>query len=226
MKILEANWDLEDKEKKYAEITCKQLGYNLKEYLNTGYYGSAFKIEDKDGNVKILKITRDTQEADMANRLRKNPVTKHIINCYDVRRINNLDEIDQPYFSIIRDYITLLNYDERNLFDSFPVYTIVATEKNKNISIEDKNKLYKHIENGLDLKREDFWHMYRQIREMSKELKKYNIKGSDLRSENVGWDEDRNLVFFDIGIEDAKPGKRLKPIKTFEQFNKFHSQSL
>jgi len=201
-----------------AKKIAKQLGYNSVKYIGQGNFGLAYDV----GDGKILKITTDKSEAANANRLRKKPITKHIINYYDVRAINNPRNRD--YYSIVMDAVTPLNNQNYRLFYA----DIYRRFLDPNLS--DK-KVFDHVFEYLErYETEDYFdeclNFYKkklapQRQSILKEFKKYGIPTNDAHSSNVGFDDEGNFVYFDIGMDkmSREYGKSLKPITMKEGIN-------
>lgn len=213
-KLYEKYGNLDNIEKKFANLTCIQLGYQLGDCLGSGHFGSTFEIKDDDGNIKTLKITSDIGEAKMANKLRKKPYTQHIINYYDVRLIASEVSLGVPHYAIIMDKIKPLSTEESHMiekcFDNLPTW-ISSLIRRKN----DKERLKMMDEIDFPQENEKFYkNFFLQMIELSKEMKHYGIKGTDLHTGNLGWNGN-NLVFYDIGLEEVKQTKVLKPINAW-----------
>lgn len=191
---------------------AKQLGYGDAKYIGEGTFGMAYDV----GDDKILKITNDVSEAGNANKLRRKPITKHIINYYDVRVVRIGDE---KYYSIVMDKVQPITDRNNKLFYN----DIYSDYLNPTISDKDMLKFVLDYLEGYET--EDF-RFYReklepQRQSVLKEFKKYGIPTGEAHVGNVGFDDEGNFVYFDIGVKPmrGKIGKILKPMTMKEELN-------
>lgn len=190
------------------ETLADEMGYESKElkYLGGGVYGLAFEVV---GDNKVFKLTFDESEAYIANKIRKKN-TKNIINYYDVRHIKFNKEITIEYtkhhlddvFVLIMDKVKTFNEDDKNLFnnltyridfDSFDPKVIRRALEYRMESVRKKNKLGDDKEFNKDAKK-----MIDGIINSLNECKKLGIEVNDIHLNNVGWDNDGNLILFDL----------------------------
>lgn len=196
-----------------------ELGEEIEGYLGGQVYGYAFKT--KSG--KVLKITSDENEANIALKLSKNKRWfKYIVNFYNVGKVSIKtpskleDDIYEWY--ILMDYVEDLTKEEEDAINCY----MMPMQDNLDYYQEmmDKEEIMNHIEwmyspdDSFDWNRakkdnkdpekikqlaRDF---YPKVLNIAKELKRQGIKAADFHSGNVGWDKaHENLVFFDIGGE-------------------------
>lgn len=199
---------------------ANSLGYRLKEKIGEGCYGCAYKLSDD----KVLKLTFDYEEATNANYMRRKPITKHIVNYYDVRKINIPKFIlhDPNIYSIVMDYVNQPADEIKDVFSKMRVKFF-----NDDISNEDILKGWGIRK--LDWSRDEIpvvKYLLSQRDGVLKEMKKYKMSTIDLHKNNFGF-KHNNLVFFDIG-GDTKVysfGKKLKPI-VVENKNLFKPRNL
>ena len=219
------------KSESYAKKICDELGYVYIRKISSGAFGTTFKIKDKDDGVKCLKITSEKSEAMTADKLRKKPYTKHLINFYDVRYIKSFES-----YAIIEDYIRNLNdLSKENVLLYQVIKEIVESVKS---NFDDNTGLIKktdfliksivkyilRIENikKLNVGEEDVFELvvkyFNQVIDLQKEMKKYHLGKllfSDFQTGNVGLDEYDNLKFFDIMSESMygkSPNLKLKEL--------------
>lgn len=189
---------------KVANRTSKELGFNYLKFIGMGDYGMAY---DVNGN-KVLKITTDENEYKIANYLRgKN--TKYLIEIYDVRKISD-DKTNSALYSIVMDKVEKLNITEKEFITALNSYFFYESKLDiyqfMNLYDTDE-KLYKFMSDNWVFNRflTNFGGMINILHDIfhiKLEAKKYGIECRDLRSDNVGWKNDkmgRHLVFFDIG---------------------------
>jgi hypothetical protein len=153
--------------------------------MGKGDYGTAYSIGDED---KVLKITTSYSEFEIAKQL-INHTLPGFVQFYDAA------EIDGKYYIIgekvdTDSKIEDLFYELSNLLEeqNVPIQYIEYFDEE---GIEINDELRKFID---DIKTIN--HSYRMI----------GIEASDLRPENLGYDNNGNLKAFDI--EDRKANKR------------------
>lgn len=177
---------------------------NFKEkdpFLGAGGWGSAFEL--KGG--RVLKITEDVKEATVAWRLSKKPVTKYLVNYYDVREITlkNFYYPNHPrltVYAIILDKIKTLRGMERGIWASYEIFfqnqmTPQSYAEAITTSLDLKDVQFSVIELV-----EKYW---KNMVEMRKEIKKLRLDNLDFYGENFGKLEDGTIVHFDIRDYDA-----------------------
>jgi hypothetical protein len=208
-----------DFDKKDIDEISKQISFKMGEIIENligyGDYGYAYKLKSN----KVLKITSDKNEYEIANYL-KNKNTIYLINIYDVRDLKN------GLFSIIEDYAQPLNKIEESFLKHFLI-RIQWIERNIRIEnideikikeiITEWNKFTNQILNDNEIK-----NIINDLINIQKEAMKYNINCVDLKSNNIGWCTYRigkHLVFFDIGSggekKYKKTNRKLTPIQSF-----------
>jgi hypothetical protein len=195
--------------KKNIKNIANQLGYNSVRYVGQGNFGLAYDV----GDGKLLKITTDRSEAINANKLRQKPMTKHIINYYDVRRIKTPK--DKKYYSIVMDKVSPLNSDYSFYSGIYKIFLNPdISDKDTFDYVFDYLERYKSEEEFDELLSFYKTKLQSQRQSILKEFKKYGVPVLDAHSNNVGFDIDGNFVFFDIGLQSMRGsmGKILKPI--------------
>jgi len=198
----------------FAEKICKEFGYSIILKIGSGDFGYAYKIKDKESKFKVLKITTDRYESRVAEKLRRRPLSKHLINYYDVRILGN------GYFSLIMDLVKPLPITDRCIIDEITnkiKYEWVGSVPEFNSDfvrkkLKDEN-FKKSIEQIMinwffeikiygEMIKIDFY--LNQMYELSLELKKNGLKGIDVYSRNMGLNDEGELVHFDISVEPIK----------------------
>jgi hypothetical protein len=189
--------------KKIAE----KLGYKSTRFIGSGLKGVAYEVEGD----KVLKITTDYNEAYNANILRTKPVTKHIINYYDVRFLKGFG-----YYSIVMDKVNPIDkkYSE--------TYTCTyRTFLNKGLTnSEALMDISNYLDNYVYENDDEFLKFYVEVLQpqrlsILKEFSKYQIPSIEAHEGNVGFDDNNNFMFFDIGVGRIKGGVG-KELKSFE----------
>jgi len=201
-----------------AKKIAKQLGYNSVKYIGQGLFGLTYDV----GDDKILKITTDKYEAANANKLRHKPITKHIINYYDVRAINNPRNRD--YYSIVMDKVKpLTNENYKLLYGSIYTRFLDPTLSDEYLYdyVYDYLEEYETEESFDDTLMFYIDKLEPQRQSILKEFKKYGIPIKEAHNGNVGFDNEGNFVYFDIGLRKMRgsQGKSLKSITMKEGLN-------
>lgn len=201
-----------------AKRIAEDYGFDPEElvYLGSGSYGDAFKIGDK-----VLKITSDREEYMNANKLRRKPVTKYLVNYYDARQIDD----EGWYYALLMDYVEPIKPDKIGIIRS----AIVTFEYNFDKDYKSREDAKKHIEKNVNIpedfknKREEYIDIILQIYDIHKEGNKNNISVVDLHPGNIGV-KDNHYVYYDIGIDyiGSNKLKRLKPF-AYQGVDKYYT---
>jgi hypothetical protein len=185
-----------EKFKLFAKKVSEKLNLPEPKYLAEGFFGLAFIIDNK----RILKITTDQSEALNAKKI-IGKSNNFITNIFDVRGFTFNNE---NYYVIILekvktdfDYINgvienLINWFSENYEKDFVSWLTEGEfpdlEKLEIELYNDNKKLYKFFVNFVELK---------------KELLLNNIKSSDfMNATNLGF-RGKDIVAFDLGIDDV-----------------------
>ena len=212
---------------------AEELGEEIEGYLGGEIYGYAFKT--KSG--KVLKITSDPNEANLALKLSKNKRWfRYLVNFYNVGKINPIKkvkylDVNMYEWFILMDYVYDLTKEEKDAVDCYMMP--IHFELNYYKDMLDKEEIMKHIDwmyrdDSVDWNRAkkdnrdpekikqlaiDF---YPKILNIVKELNRQGIIAPDFHSGNVGWDKSHeNLVFFDIGGDKMNYVSKYKFKETF-----------
>jgi len=206
----ESSESREEQFKIFAKKVAKKMGIPEPQYLDSGFFGSAFIID----NDRILKITTDKSEALNANKI-KNKTTHFIAKVFDVRgfKFN-----DKEYFFIILEKVktdfeflygiieNLISWFDENYDEDFVTY----------IS-EGEFKDLKQLENKLYNDNKQLYNFFTNFVELKKELMKYNITSADfINASNLGF-RGKRVVAFDLGISDDNGD--IENVDLFENLN-------
>lgn len=185
-----------------AQKIAEKRGYNQINYIGSGMFGSAYDIGDN----KILKITSDHTEANENIKLRGKPL-KYIAKPYEVSKIK-LKNKDDMFFIVLEKLTTKPDIFKKhvNKLDDFFVnefgddfYDIIV-----DYVYYGWNKKYNTIEfrKFMENNPETSKYFYDLIN-IADELKKYGIRSLDFLSpNNLGYKNNGNLAFFDVGFGD------------------------
>lgn len=191
---------------KIAHKISEKLGEKIIKFLGFGDFGEVFLLESG----KVLKITKDKNEIIIAKKLTKNKnLFKYILNYYNVGEIK-----DNIYF-ILMDYVETLsklekaaiNYVYKPLLQfskSFyksvyhPEFIDYVLDQFSIVKLKNKymTKIYTNLE--ITQMKEFAIQIIPDIKKIAKELKLHRIEQCDFHGGNLGWDENHNLVIFDI----------------------------
>jgi len=181
---------------KYINYINNKINVNInkRDYIGSGSHGVVFKLDDN----KILKISNDIYEAKMSQYL-KNMSTEYLINCdyiYDVSIGNNIFVLIMDKLNIHEDNI---NY--RIIWDWILYYI------NNDISVI-LNKDIKFIINEISMD-DDIIMTYDEVEKyiyinwdsiygITNEIYFLDIKQPDLHVGNIGYNDDSELIYFDV----------------------------
>jgi len=192
-----------------AKKISNHLGYEFKGYIGSGMYGDAYKISS-EGRLYVLKLTKDRDEAKLAEKLRhKN--TKHLINYFDVRLLKTELIKDFEVYSIIMEYVEPImgNLPDTNIE---VIDDICDWMTENDLNLDSYSEVKEHLkEKGYSIDSTVYEYIV-QLDELSKEIKKFHLNTNvDLHSGNLGI-RDKDLVFYDISTFDYS-WLQLKPLK-------------
>ncbi len=190
----------------------KKLGFTIVKSLKGGSYGYAFIISD--GNV--FKLTTDVGEADGASILRRNN-PKNIVWVYNVYKIVDTEN-NMSFYGIIEENIENkpkeIFYSYYRAIDKIKPNNMSTADflikmKKRNFDYNDMNEI-KNLLGGIlnqnkeaDIPietRKAAYNYMMGILLIKKELMDLGIKSNDYGNpENIGYDENGVLKFFDFG---------------------------
>lgn len=197
----------------YVNYIANEMNEELDDIIATGIAGgTAFTL--KSG--KVLKLTEDSYEAQIAEYLRKKDF-RYVISYYDVRKIiGHPNQRDNNIYAIVMDKITPLtkileqemDFDLRLEIDL--AWSHLQIEDYKTISIDFNKFPFRWIKSPVAKKFfQENWH---RIRLILKDCHKMGFKSDpDFHIKNVGVTDDGRWVFFDLSRNTYKT-KFDKPI--------------
>lgn len=228
--ISETELDESKKGKKIAnkdsEYILMKLGYPNVKYIGSGVNGDAYDIGDK-----VIKLTTDESEANLAHKFSgKN--FKHIANVYKVSRYQYTP--GSYIYIIILEKLRMFDEDENKLFQVYDMalseYELFIGETGDDISFKDvigniaapylKHYFHK-IRIYINSHKQEIINVYNQVKFAQKEIKAIMPKGSmdnlnDMHSGNVGMKPNGNIAFYDLRWWDFV-GKKVTGIKTIKE---------
>lgn len=176
----------------FARKIADKLGYEVISYLDSGSYGSAFKIT----KLKVLKLTTDTREVYTAKML-MNKNTEQIVKYYEVKKIESIF-LKSDLYALVMNYVFPLGEVNKIFFNFFGK----IFEKNifNQKMIDDFIEQYKK-ENVITLSDEEIEKNLKELKLLIIEAKKLGIYPLDIHSGNLGYKfVDSKLLYFDVGI--------------------------
>jgi hypothetical protein len=191
-----------------AHKVAEELGEKIVKELGSGDFGTAFLLESG----KVLKLTFDTNEVNVAKKLTRNKnLFNNIMNYYNVGELET--DSDYKYF-ILMDYVEPLNELEKVAINVFKELLQFSHSFYKSVFSE---QLIDYVNNQFTPKRINqtglFWKYYDEIpkikqiainfipkiQAIAKDLKLHHIEQCDFHGNNLGWNKDHTkLIIFDI----------------------------
>jgi hypothetical protein len=191
---------------KTAKIVANKLGYKLLRYIGKGDFGYIFLLNSD----KVLKITSDKREV---NYVKKNlNVEKDgIITYRNIIKIpNNL--IKSNSYGIILDHVDVFDNIEKNIYMEFFLhfeYFLEMIEGSVNNNMEEYinkfidnwelkylNDFNKNNNPFNDKKRVKFF--AKKLIDFGHNLRKSDLDWGEAHADNLGWDKNKNIIFFDV----------------------------
>jgi hypothetical protein len=189
----------------------------LSEYPITIGERSSRSVRYKIGREKCVILTTEISEAESAHKLSKKPITKHILNTYNVQQLMNEfleKQKNKKLFYILTDYYQLPNAEDIKFID-----LIMSNSDTQTMDEEDSLDLFivDHVMDKYpDTELERIVYLYNQIVEIIKEAKKLKFSYLDIRSNKLGWSADSNLMLIDVGFQNFYNLGSTKPITIFK----------
>ena len=208
-----------------AEKVAEELGEKLIKEIGSGDFGWVFLLESG----KVLKLTSDTEEVIIANKLTRNKnLFQYILNYYNVGEIENIetnDGYDDYKYFILMDYIEPINDFEARVINlvykpllqySKSFYKSIFSNQIIDYVVDQFNKKNKRItsfavKSSIEEMKKFAIRLIPHIQNIAKDLKLHHIEQCDFHGGNLGWNEDHTkLVLFDITKASA-PYQRIDP---------------
>ena len=212
--VREAQEDLGPEGQSYVVQLYKMLlhkhGIRVQKWLGAGQYGDAFDI----GGGKVLKVTRDDNEAKASNYL-KGKSLKHVARIYDVFKFpDHPSLLGYDYYGIVLERLKPLtgSLEEAVSQALFNVQEAVGTDIWADRSIPSQ-RLFEYYVGLFTGKRKaeaqaDVGYLQKvQIGEMRDELMQQGVIFHDMHPGNLGQRPDGTWACFDLGSESVSPGQ-------------------
>jgi len=170
-----------------------EMGETITEFLGSGQNGKAYLTQSG----KVLKYTEDSAEVALATRLRTKRLYKHIINVYDVRPIENLNDA----------YLILMDKVSGTLDGHVNWATQWDYIRRRYFSKEDTDKQFLdwiNSTNGQWMKFDmEFINKILPHRVgIQRDFSELRIVWDEAHSGNMGWNKHGSLVHFDAWQEE------------------------
>ena len=187
-----------------AGLIAKDLGETIKEYIDGGKFGHAYKTESN----KVLKITADLAELELAHKLSKNRNwSTNIVNYYNIGYIKFTKEVSSYLgkfigYILMDEIINKISDKEKTIIDSIYQRYIRFTPRYSDFLelpvseiIDDNQEDIK----GKNINIQDIIELHPNIVELVKDAKTHKIKMLDFQASNLGWNSDHTkLIMFDL----------------------------
>lgn len=186
----------------FARKVANKLDYELINYIDSGSYGTAFKIS----KFRVLKLTTDISEVYTAKMLvGKKP--EYIVNYYDVKKLE-CTYLDTDLWALTMDFVfAIRDGDPKNksFFDFFSFNFGEKEDFSKNIFNEDYTQhfieKYKNHSKENSIPDSKINKNFQELKKLSIEAGELGIYPLDVHSGNLGYKfVDTNLVYFDVGV--------------------------
>jgi hypothetical protein len=169
-----------------------EMGETVTEAIGAGANGVAYATTSG----KILKLTTDTAEVALASRLRKKRLYKHIVNVYDVRPIENLNDA----YIILMDKVDTLNDSEEAQWNA--VRREYLDRKNSDKQFLDWVDYQPERTSSRTIDLEFIKRITQQRTGLLRDFSELRIMWDEAHGGNIGWNRHGNLVHFDAWQEE------------------------
>lgn len=167
-----------------------EMGETIKEFLGTGANGKAYETESG----KVLKYTEDPAEVALATRLRTKRLYKHIVNVYDVRPIENLNDA----YLILMDKVMPLTEREDHYWNTArkEFFNKLNSDKQFLDWVAHQSESYVRYSVSFIDK------IVQQRTGILRDFSELRIAYEEAHGGNMGWNKFGNLVHFDAWQEE------------------------
>ena len=165
-----------------------EMGESITEFLGSGQNGKAYATSSG----KVLKLTQDDAEVALASRLRTKRLYKHIVNVYDVRPIENLNNM----YIILMDKVTPLTDDEELQWNRIRKQYLDRKNSDKQFMdwLDHMPEMYSRGEFIAKI--------LPQRAILLRDFSELRIVWDEAHGGNMGWNKHGNLVHFDAWQEE------------------------
>lgn len=165
-----------------------EMGESITEFLGSGQNGKAYATSSG----KVLKLTQDDAEVALASRLRTKRLYKHIVNVYDVRPIENLNNM----YIILMDKVTPLTDNEELQWNRIRREYLDRKNSDKQFMdwLDHQPEMYS--------RGEFIPKILPQRAILLRDFSELRIVWDEAHGGNMGWNKHGNLVHFDAWQEE------------------------
>jgi len=188
IKLLNEAYVSEDMLKQLAT----EMGETIVDFLGTGANGKAYLTQSG----KVIKYTEDSAEVALASRLRKKRLYKHIVNVYDVRAIENLNDA----YIILMDKVDTLNDSQEAQWNA--VRREYLDRKNSDKQFLDWVDYQPERTASRTIDSEFINKITQQRTGLLRDFSELRIVWDEAHGGNMGWNKHGNLVHFDAWQEE------------------------
>jgi hypothetical protein len=188
IKLLNEAYVSEDMLKQLAT----EMGETIVDFLGTGANGKAYLTQSG----KVIKYTEDSAEVALASRLRKKRLYKHIVNVYDVRAIENLNDA----YIILMDKVDTLNDSQEAQWNA--VRREYLDRKNSDKQFLDWVDYQPERTASRTIDSEFINKITQQRAGLLRDFSELRIVWDEAHGGNMGWNKHGNLVHFDAWQEE------------------------
>ena len=179
-----------------VQSIAKRMGETVTEPIGKGANGVAYALESG----RVLKITPDQAEVALATRLRTKRLFKHIVNVYDVRKMNAQYAQAEEYapgdqYVIIMDHVDPLSDNHRRIWNEIR-YTYLDKRWS---DAEVRARIPQLIAGSFKTERDDEFvdRIMPQRKGLMRDFNELRIVWREAHGANMGWNRHGSLVHFD-----------------------------
>jgi len=169
-----------------------EMGETITEFLGSGANGKAYLTQSG----KVIKYTEDLAEVALASRLRKKRLYKHIVNVYDVRPIENLNDA----YLILMDKVDPLNDSQEAQWNAVRREYLDRKNSDKDfltwVDYQPERTASRTIDPEFIKK------ITQQRTGLLRDFSELRIVWDEAHGGNMGWNRHGNLVHFDAWQEE------------------------
>lgn len=169
-----------------------EMGETVTEAIGAGANGVAYAT----ASGKIVKLTNDPAEVALATRLRTKRLYKHIVNVYDVRPIENLND----NYIIIMDRVTPFHIGEESQWNAVRREYLDRKNSDKDFLTWVDYQPERTSSRIIDL--EFIKKITQQRTGLLRDFSELRIVWDEAHGGNMGWNRHGNLVHFDAWQEE------------------------
>jgi hypothetical protein len=179
-----------------VQRVAQSMGESVTEELGRGANGVAYALESG----RVLKITPDQAEVALATRLRTKRLFKHIVNVYDVRKMNTQYAQAEEYAPgdqhvIIMDYVEPFSDNHRRIWNEIRYTYMDMTVSDAEVL----SRIPRLIQSDFKIVKDDAFiqRIMPQRKGLVRDFNELRIVWREAHGANMGWNRHGSLVHFD-----------------------------